>query len=145
MKTKLKLYLTILLFLNIPLISSFGQSATSAPNETDKSDNSSSMKFDEISFDFGTVKQGAVLEHVFKFTNDGAGRLIVNSVQPSCGCTGVIMDSKKEFESGDEGEIKITFGTAGRSGVIAKTVTVSSNDPKNPAITLSFMCNIEPK
>jgi hypothetical protein len=101
------------------------------------------IKFDELTHDFGVVKQGVSLEHTFKFTNEGDGQLIITSVQPSCGCTGVITDGKKEFSNGEEGEIKITFSTEGRQGVNTKTVIVNTNDLANPVITLSFKCEIE--
>lgn len=103
------------------------------------------IKFDDLNYDFGNVKQGENLEHVFKFTNNGEGVLVISSVQPSCGCTGVVMDEKKEFESGEQGEIKITFNTQGRPGVNTKTVSVNTNDPENPVITLTFKCEVVDK
>lgn len=103
------------------------------------------INFEDSNYDFGVVKEGVELEHVFKFTNDGDGTLVINSVQPSCGCTGVVMDEKKEFEQGDLGEIKITFNTQGRQGVNSKTVTVNTNDPENPVMTLTFKCDIDDK
>ena len=101
------------------------------------------IKFDDLNYDFGAVKQGENLEHVFKFTNSGEGTLVINSVQPSCGCTGVVMDEKKEFAEGETGEIKITFNTQGRQGVNTKTVSVNTNDPEYPVITLTFKCTVE--
>ena len=103
------------------------------------------IKFDDLNYDFGAVKQGENLEHVFKFTNSGKGTLVINSVQPSCGCTGVVMDEKKEFAEGEAGEIKITFNTQGRQGVNTKTVSVNTNDPEYPVITLTFKCTVEDK
>ncbi|MBK6774112.1 MAG: DUF1573 domain-containing protein [Ignavibacteria bacterium] len=103
------------------------------------------IKFDALNYDFGVVKQGENLEHVFKFTNDGEGALVITSVQPSCGCTGVVMDEKKEFAQGEEGEIKITFNTQGRQGMNSKTVTVNTNDPANPVMILTFKCEIDNK
>lgn len=103
------------------------------------------IKFDDLNYDFGEVKKGENLEHVFKFTNSGKGKLVITSVQPSCGCTGVVMDEKKEYESGEEGEIKITFNTQGRLGVNTKTVSVNTNDPENPVITLTFKCKVVDK
>ncbi|MBK6539156.1 MAG: DUF1573 domain-containing protein [Ignavibacteria bacterium] len=103
------------------------------------------IKFDDLNYDFGAVKQGENLEHVFKFTNSGKGTLVINSVQPSCGCTGVVMDEKKEFAEGETGEIKITFNTQGRQGVNTKTVSVNTNDPEYPVITLTFKCTVEDK
>ena len=101
------------------------------------------IKFDDLNYDFGIVKQGENLEHVFKFTNSGKGTLIITSVKPSCGCTSVVMDEKKEFAEGETGEIKITFSTQGRQGVNTKTVSVNTNDPEYPVITLTFKCTVE--
>lgn len=101
------------------------------------------IKFDDPDYDFGVVKLGENLEHVFKFTNEGEGTLVINSVQPSCGCTGVVMEEKKEFGPGEAGEIKISFNTQGRQGVNSKTVIVNTNDPENPLMTLTFKCEIE--
>jgi hypothetical protein len=134
MKTKSK----ILLFPVLLLIFISNSYSMLLPSEPE-------IKFDDLNFDFGVVKQGENLEHIFKFTNKGDGMLVLTSVQPSCGCTGVVMDEKKEFEQGEEGEIKLTFNTQGRHGVNLKTVIVNSNDTVNPVITLTFKCDIEDK
>jgi hypothetical protein len=92
--------------------------------------------------DFGNVKQGPQLEGTFEFTNTGRDKLIIKSVSTSCGCTGAIVDGKKEYMPGEEGRIKFTFNTEGRSGINEKSITVESNDMKNPHKTVSFTCNI---
>jgi len=102
-----------------------------------------SISFSEIIYDFGEVQQGVKLEHVFTFINSGEGKLTIQDVKPSCGCTGAAMGDKKEFESGETGEIKITFNTEGRSGIIEKTINVTTNDPANPQVTLKFKCSIQ--
>jgi hypothetical protein len=112
-----------------------------ASNKRDE--NNPAIKFAELSFDFGKVQQGVLLEHDFSFTNEGDAKLIIQSVQPSCGCTGASIGDKKEFDNDESGEIKITFNTGGRSGNISKTVTVTSNDPANPQVTLTFTCEIQ--
>ncbi|MEP0478836.1 MAG: DUF1573 domain-containing protein, partial [Nonlabens sp.] len=45
------------------------------------------MTFAETEFDFGTVEEGAVVEHEYKFTNTGSAPLIVVNAKGSCGCT----------------------------------------------------------
>lgn len=100
------------------------------------------LAFEELNFNFGKVKQGESLEHIFRFTNKGTEVLIIQSVQASCGCTGAAIGDKKEFAPGEKGEIKVTFETQGREGVNSKTVTVTSNDSKEPSKTLSFTCEI---
>ena len=101
------------------------------------------VKFTELNFDFGKVTQGIKLEHIYSFTNEGNGKLIIQSVQPSCGCTGASIGDEKEFDNGETGEIKISFNTEGRSGTITKTVTVTTNDPVSPQVTLTFTCEIQ--
>jgi Protein of unknown function (DUF1573) len=100
------------------------------------------ITFTEEKIDFGDVKQGPVLNGEFEFKNTGRSVLIIKSVKPSCGCTGVVADEKKEFQPGETGKIKFTFNTEGRTGTNEKTITVESNDPKSPSKSLSFKCNI---
>ncbi len=90
----------------------------------------------------GDVKAGPKVEGEFEFRNAGKEKLTIMNIQPSCGCTGVISDEKKEFSSGETGKIRFTFNTEGRMGVNEKTITVTSNDAKSPTKTLSFTCNI---
>jgi|WetSurMetagenome_2_1015567.scaffolds.fasta_scaffold1255180_1 hypothetical protein len=98
--------------------------------------------FDEREHDFGKVSQGTILEFNYKFTNEGNGKLVITNVQTSCGCTGAVIDGKKEFEENETGEIKVTFNTQGREGIQSKTIVISSNDPIQPQIVLSFKCEI---
>ena len=102
----------------------------------------SKITFQETKHDFGKVKAGVELTYVFKFKNDGDENLMIQKVHASCGCTGVTIGDKKEFKNGEEGEIKVSFNTRGRSGVQSKTVSVQSNDPANPVVVLSFTCEI---
>lgn len=90
----------------------------------------------------GDVKSGPKVEGQFDFKNTGKDKLIITNIQPSCGCTGVIENEKKEYMPGETGQIKFTFNTEGRMGVNEKTITVTSNDIKAPTKTLSFTCNI---
>ena len=100
------------------------------------------ITFSVDKFDFGTVKQGPTLEGTFEFKNTGQSVLSIKNIAPSCGCTGVVSDEKKEFQPGETGTIKFTFKTEGRTGANEKTISVESNDPKTPQKTLKFNCNI---
>ncbi len=100
------------------------------------------ITFKEEKIDLGDVKQGPKVEGEFEFTNTGRSVLIIKAVKPSCGCTGLIVDEKKEYEPGETGKIKFTFNTEGRSGVNEKNITVESNDIKSPVKTISFSANI---
>ena len=105
---------------------------------------SSKLLFDEEYHDFGKVPQGPQLEYTYKFTNKGKSPLIIEKVQPSCGCTGATTDGKNEYAKGESGEIKVTFNTQGRTGHQEKHIVVFSNDPEKPQMDLKFVCDIDP-
>jgi len=106
------------------------------------STNNAVISFAEESHDFGKVEQGPVLEYSFKFTNEGDKPLVIERVQPSCGCTGAATDGKSEYSEGESGEIKISFNTQGREGFQEKQIHIFSNDTKNPEKVLTFSCDI---
>ena len=41
----------------------------------------------ESNFDFGKIKKGDKVEHVYEITNTGTNPLIISEVKPGCGCT----------------------------------------------------------
>jgi hypothetical protein len=116
--------------------------AGSVSHQSIAKDKNAKISFTELSHDFGKVEEGIELTHIFKFKNTGDGILIINSVNAGCGCTGVMMSDKKEYSEGEEGEIKVSFNTQGRSGLQSKNVIVTTNDPDMPEIILSFTCEI---
>lgn len=103
------------------------------------------IAFDNAEQHFGDVPQGPKLEGTFEFTNTGKNVLEIQNVTTSCGCTGAVVDGKKEYQPGEKGKIKFTFNTEGRMGHNEKTISVFSNDMKHPTETLKFDCNIVTK
>src|SRR5690606_22831014 len=84
------------------------------------------IEFLETAYDFGTVKEGEIVEHVFKFTNTGKVPVILSQVSASCGCTTPDY-TKDPVLPGKEGEIKVSFDSKGQVGQQQKIVTISSN------------------
>ena len=84
------------------------------------------IAFKSDSYDFGTVEEGPAAEHVFTFTNTGKEPLIIQRVQPSCGCTTPDW-TKEPIAPGKTGMIKSSYGTQGRPGHFEKTMTVFTN------------------
>jgi hypothetical protein len=101
-----------------------------------------SIKFENEKKDFGKVKQGKVMTHVFKFVNEGDSTLSIKRVRTSCGCTAVLI-SKKEVPPGKEGEVKVTFNTRGYANKVSKYIYVDSNDPGQPSKRLTVSADIE--
>ena len=89
-----------------------------------------------------TLEKYSRVKHLFGFKNSGTANLIIESVQPSCGCTGATLGDKKEYAPGETGEIKVSFNTQGREGINSKTITITSNDKREPIKTISFICEI---
>jgi hypothetical protein len=100
------------------------------------------IKFIEESIDFGKIKQGEVLNHVFVFQNVGEETLRINKVQSSCGCTAALI-TKQEVAPGEKGEVKVTFNSRGFRGKLNKYIYVDTNDPTRSTIRLSVSANIE--
>ena len=92
-------------------------------------------------FDFGKVEQGAQVNHLFRFTNEGGRDLRIESVKTSCGCTAAVISSEV-LAPGQEGTISAIFDTARFSGEKVKEISVYSNDPAQPVTTLTLQGEI---
>jgi hypothetical protein len=80
------------------------------------------VKFKELSYDFGKIKQGAPVTHDFPFTNISNAPVIIESTIPSCGCTTPIKPEGAIQKGKDD---KITAGfNAASAGPFNKTITV---------------------
>lgn len=84
------------------------------------------IAFDEMLHDFGTIKDGDVVEHVFTFTNNGQAPLIISDAKATCGCT-VPEWPKTPIAVGETGQIKVRFNSKNKPGVQNKTVTLTAN------------------
>ena len=100
-------------------------------------------KYDAQIFDFGDIKPGSKVEHTFNLKNAGKKELLIRDVKSSCGCTAV-SPSKNVVAANESVPLKVVFDSAGKSGRQNKTITVITNDPKNPTTTLRIATNILP-
>jgi hypothetical protein len=80
------------------------------------------IKFKELTYDFGKIKQSVPVTHNFEFTNTSDAPVIIESATPSCGCTtpvkpdGAILKGKTD---------KITAGfNAVAVGAFNKSITI---------------------
>ncbi|MCR9066456.1 MAG: DUF1573 domain-containing protein [Cytophagales bacterium] len=99
------------------------------------------LEFEETSFDFGTIKEGEVVSHAFKFKNVGTDPVEIQAVNVSCGCT-VASKPIGAVGVGQEDEIVIDFNSQGKVGQNRKTVNVLSN-AQNNVIALNFTAAVE--
>lgn len=87
--------------------------------------------------DFGKVKAGDPVKYTYIFTNIGDQVLEVKGVQPSCGCT-TAGEWSREVKPGATGNIPVQFNSGNFNGQVFKTITVTSNDKKTPAVVLQL-------
>jgi uncharacterized cupredoxin-like copper-binding protein len=97
--------------------------------------------FPEITHDFGKVEYGKVVDYNFKIVNQGNSVLNIQDVRTSCGCTAALVSSKT-IKPGEDGTIKVQLNTKGHSGKMVRTVTIKSNDPKDPTSTLTIFAEV---
>lgn len=91
----------------------------------------------------GTIQEGQVLKVNFRFKNAGKNPLVLERVQPACGCT-VADYPKTPITPGNTGEITASFDSKGREGQQNKTITVYANTAEN-FHTLFFDVMVEKK
>ncbi len=94
------------------------------------------VTFEEETHNFGKIKDGDKVQHIFKFKNTGTEKLVVKNVKPSCGCTTPEW-TKDPIEPGGEGFIQIEFDSSGKIGTQNKSVTVELNTAERVK-TLTF-------
>lgn len=88
------------------------------------------LVLNEEKFDFGTVFKGDEITRTFEMRNDGGSELIVQKIQPGCGCTNVRHDST--VAPGAKGSFTLKINTTNLpSGKISKYADVYTNDPSN--------------
>ena len=84
------------------------------------------MTFEEEEHDFGTINEGEIAEHTFKFTNTGKAPLVIVNAKGSCGCT-VPEWPKEPIAPGATGEMLVKFNSTGKPNQQSKQVTITAN------------------
>lgn len=96
----------------------------------------------ESNFDFGNIKKGAKVNHVYEVTNTGTNPLIISEVKPGCGCTAPEF-TKDPIMPGKKGKITLSFDSSSFDGSVQKYADVFAN-VENAPIKLTFNANIQP-
>ncbi len=100
-----------------------------------------------ISFDFGEIEYGQVVEYTFKVKNTGLEVLEIRRVATSCACTTAKIVQEK-INPGEEAELLVTYDTGAMSGPHGKgeqerIIYVKTNDPINPQIEAMIYANVK--
>ncbi|RMF04691.1 MAG: DUF1573 domain-containing protein [Bacteroidetes bacterium] len=112
------------------------QPATPAAQPAVPAGPTTTMTFEETTFDFGTVNEGEMVEHTYKFTNTGSEPLVLSDAKGSCGCT-VPQWPREPIAPGQSGEITVQFNSKGKKGKRNQKVTITANT--NPPQTFIYL------
>lgn len=99
--------------------------ATPTAPEAPVDPNAPAFKFNEETWDFGSIPQGVPVTHVYEFVNSGKQPLEISMVSTSCGCTTPEF-TKEPVDPGVKGKITVTYD-AGKAGPFKKSITIQSN------------------
>ena len=93
--------------------------------------------------DLGTFFAGEKQTAVWLLRNEGDADLVIEKTLASCGCAVVkLAEEQKTIPPGGRLDFKVEFDSSGRRGKQKKTVTVMSNDPVEPKLTLTFEADV---
>ncbi|MBN2893901.1 MAG: DUF1573 domain-containing protein [Bacteroidales bacterium] len=99
------------------------------------------MSFDNLEHNYGNISQeNGDAFYTFTFTNTGTKPIVLNDVDPSCGCTTPIWN-QTPVKPGEKGTIEVGYETFNSPGYFSKTITVTSN-AKNSPIILTITGNV---
>ena len=92
-------------------------------------------------YDWGNVAPGK-LQATIEVKNVGQGDLNIKEVRPSCGCTAAPID-KNLLKPGEIGKISVTLNATTSVGQIHKSLTITSDDPIAPVLSIALQANIK--
>lgn len=95
-----------------------------------------SVAVGDETYDFGVMDQQAVGSHDFIFTNNGDAPLELSGAEATCGCTaGKLVDTL--IPPGKSGKVTVEWKPKGRFGHFREGVTVHTNDPNWPEVSVA--------
>ena len=97
----------------------------------------------ESTHNFGDIKKGETVEHVYEVTNTGTNPLIISNVKPGCGCTAPDY-TKDPILPGKKGTITLKFDSSNFDGPVQKSAEVYANVDAAPVV-IGFMGNVVAK
>lgn len=102
------------------------------------------MIFNEYNYDFGYLWKSKRFVHSFNFTNMGSQELIIDEIVGSEGLS-IVDKPDLIIPPGGYGSVVVKVNTFGDFGIQHRTVSIKSNDPVNPLITLGVHGTVKAK
>lgn len=99
------------------------------------------IQVDKLNVDMGIVKLDEKTVAEITVANTGTQDLSLRSIRTSCSCVEAFAD-KKELKPGASTTIKIVFDSHGRFGTENKFISIFSNDPLSPIVTVKLKASV---
>lgn len=84
------------------------------------------IHFRDTAFNFGSIPEGAIVSHQFRFTNHDTVPASITSFHASCGCTTSDYDPQP-VQPGDTGHITVVFNSDGLPGPFNKEAVITTD------------------
>ncbi|MGE5432554.1 MAG: DUF1573 domain-containing protein [Syntrophomonadaceae bacterium] len=108
----------------------------------DTTQNGPVLQLSEAKHDFGVMEEGKIAGWKVKFKNAGNSELEIKDIKTSCGCTAASVSGRR-LKPGEEGSILVEFDSANKSGKVSRTVTLYTNDYKQPEQTIVIFAEVK--
>ncbi len=99
-------------------------------------------RISEISFNYGSVREGEKAFHDFIIYNDGLKPLLIHKTKSTCGCIKATI-TKAEIAPGQSAIIHIEFDSFGKEGKDSRITSVFVNDPLLPELKLEMIGEVK--
>jgi hypothetical protein len=106
------------------------------PDEVSRLAAAAIVAVDREEYDFGTVDAGQEASHDFVFTNVGTAPMELSPGMTTCRCT-VSLVNATAVPPGESSKVKVTWRPRGELGPYRRTVSIHTNDPERPDVTLT--------
>lgn len=98
---------------------------------------------EKIQHDFGRIMDTASVFIDIPFKNAGTGSLDILDTHATCGCTLGRLE-QTSYAPGQSGLLKVEFKPQGKNGPQLQRITIRSNDPVQPEVTVTITADVEP-
>lgn len=99
------------------------------------------IKFEELSYDFGTIKRDVTVSHRFVFRNSGKKPLKIHDVSSQCGCT-IPVYPQGAIAPGDTSSLLVKFNSKDKMNRQEKSITVHTNSFPNQSV-INITCVVD--
>jgi hypothetical protein len=98
---------------------------------------------DATEYNAGRVRQGEIVEALFRISNLGSAALVLGPISEPCGCTASLVASPV-LEPHEITTVKVSLDTLSIEGATTKTVRVTTNDPGAATLPLLVHADVTP-